>query len=376
MLKLSAGNPLARPVSVYTIVYVLATVTSINPWLSLWGVNWKPQGTITTLCVLIFFLSMAETLRTKEQVNRMTDALLLGSVPVAVYGLAQYFGLDPLGWITDSVSSILSTMGRSNFLGAYLAMVIPFTLFRIVTKRGYGWSLRYTLVLILQVICLLLTWARAAWLSFLGGCLVFLCLLAWRWRSWVLLAISIVVLIAGSWLFALMNHTSLPRQAINDSRSSGPSFDELRTASVDRRFIIWRSTLTLIPARWLLGYGPETFVTIFSSRYPPGSLYEGTDVLVDDPHNLILNQLMAIGLVGLLAFLEIIVRFYGTVFDAFSRGMNRWIEAITAATLGSATAFLIQAQFNPQVIVLVVLFWIVLAFGVVVHRWDRVTPSC
>ena len=376
LFGLRTNNPLALPVLIYTAAYALATVTSIDPRLSFWGSRDNLQGVMTVLIVVVFFLLIANALRTREQLDRMTTALLLGSIPVAVYGLSQYLGLDPLNWITDSVSPVLSTMGRSNFLGSYLAMVIPFTLARIVIRRGGGAALRYTLVLVLQVTCLLPTLARGAWLGFLGGSLVFLWLLARRWRSWALLAISIMALLIGTWLFASMNNIGLPQCAIrktaNVSQGSEPSFVELRTASVEARITIWKSTLSLILARWLLGYGPETFAAVFSSHYPPElARFEGPDVMVDDPHNLILDQLAATGIVGLLAFLCVIVGFYRITLGTFSRGIDRPTEATLAAILGSATAFLIQAQFNPDVIVLVAFFWLVLALGVVVHRWEQ-----
>ena len=373
---LRTNNPLALPALIYAAAYALATVTSINPQLSLWGSRDNPQGTITVLSVVVFFLLIANALWTREQLDRMITAILLGSIPVAVYGLSQYLGLDPLDWITDSVSPVLSTMGRSNFLGSYLAMVTPFTLARIVIRRGGGAALRYTLILVLQVTCLLLTLARGAWLSFLGGSLVFLWLLARRWHSWALLAISIMALLIGVWLFVSMNNIGLPQWAMhktaNMPQGSEPSFAELRMASVEARITIWKSTLSLIPARWLLGYGPETFATVFSSRYPPElARFEGPDVMVDDPHNLILDQLSATGIVGLLAFLCVIVGFYRVLLGTFSRGIDRPTEATLAAIMGSATAFLIQAQFNPDVIVLVALFWLVLGLGMVVHRWGR-----
>jgi putative inorganic carbon (HCO3(-)) transporter len=377
-LGLSANNPLALFVLIYAAAYTLATVTSIDSRLSLWGSSDNPQGTITVLSAVVFFLLMADALRTKEQLDRIVKALLLGSVPVAGYGLVQYLGLDPLDWITDSVSPVLSTMGRSNFLGAYLAMVIPFTLSRIVIGQGAGWSWRYALVLTLQITCLLLTLARGAWLGFLGGSLTFLWLLARRWRSRVLLAIFVTVLVIGSWLFASMNSSDVALAQLAADRTgnlpegSGPSFSQLRAASVGARITIWKRTLDLIPPRWFLGYGPETFAAVFSLHYPPElARFEGPNVVVDDPHNLILDQVMAAGIVGLLAFLGIIATFYRTTLGAFRRETDRRTQATVAAILGSATAFLIQAQFNPDVIVLSVLFWLVMALGVVVHRWGK-----
>jgi O-antigen ligase len=365
-IALLSTHPLALPALTYAFAYGLATTTSINPRLSLWGASDR-HGALTIASTLVFFLLVSSALRAQKQVERVITVLLLGSVPIALYGVAQHLGLDPINWITDSVSPVLSTMGRSNFLGAYLAMVLPFSLSRILRPVDGTQRLRYTIILLLQMSCLLLTQARAAWLGFTVGCLLFLALLARRWRSWPLVASFMFVLVAGSLFFVRMSG-AVAANATEVSQSQAPSFSELREASADRRIIIWQNTLRLIPARWLLGYGPETYLSVFSSHHPPGTLYDGKDALVDDPHNLLLDQLMAVGVVGFLAFVWTIVRFYRVALRTFGREKNRWGETTVAAILASATAFLVQAQFTPDVIVLVVLFWLVLALGVVVHR--------
>jgi len=250
ILKPKFENPLLLPVLIYAGAYLLATAASIDPVLSLWGSSHRPYGIATLLGTVIFFVLVAGALQRQEQVERLSKALLFGSVPVAFYGLVQYLGQDPLNWTTDSISPVLSTMGRSNFLGAYLAMVIPFTLSRLVTGDG-AWSPRYAVVLALQVACLLFTLARGAWLGFLGGCLLFLWLLASRWRSRGLLAVSIVVLLVGSWLFIYMymNEATPPLWASGKTtgvaQGSGPTFGELRVASTEDRIAIWRNTLGL-----------------------------------------------------------------------------------------------------------------------------------
>ena len=62
-----------------------------------------------------------------------------------------------------------------------------------------------------------------------------------------------------------------------------------QSMSPARRLIIWRAAWPLIAERPLLGYGLETFVTVFNSRHPPGLFYDGTDALVDAPHNQLLG---------------------------------------------------------------------------------------
>jgi hypothetical protein len=116
MRRFWADNPLIMPVLLYGFVYLLATFVSVKPQDSLWGLSDK-HGTLTTLCGLLFFLLMAGTLRTRKQVEVSITALLLGSVPISFYGLLQFLALDPLDWVTDSVSPSSLPWGAQTIWG-------------------------------------------------------------------------------------------------------------------------------------------------------------------------------------------------------------------------------------------------------------------
>lgn len=370
-------NPLAWPVLFYASAGVLATVASVDPEQSLWGSASNPHGTVTTLCLVAFFFLIAEALSTGEHLDRMVSALLLGSVPVAIYGLAQYLGRDPLQWLTHPVSRTLSTMGNSIFLGAYLAMVVPFTLSRLVAARERRGTWRYGVVLALQVTCLLFTRARGAWLGFLGASLLFLVCLAWRRRRKVLLPAAVVFLLAGGWAFAAMSGAGRTLQAPGQAARAaeqGASLSKIRAASLGARIAIWRGTLALIPERWLLGHGPETFAQVFAAHYPPDlARYQPREQIVDDPHNILLEHCASAGVVGLVAFVGLLATFFWVTLCALGRAADKASEATVVAIASSATAFLIYAQFNPDVIALSALFWLDLALGVAALR--RANPT-
>lgn len=354
--------------------HLVATALSPEPWLSLWGPGHNPHGAFTTVCGVAFFLLLTDALRHGDRFDRLVTAMLLGSVPVAVYGLVQYFGQDPLPWITDAVSPVLSTMGRSNFLGAYLAMVVPFTLLRLAACDGAGNRLQYGVVLALQVACVWLTLARAAWLALIAGCLCFVGLLAWRRRSRSLALLAVAVLLIGLGWYGVMDTVSLPRPerrlGVAEPNPAAVPFPDLRAASVHVRLVIWRTTLALIGRRWWIGYGPERFATVFADHYPAElARYQGPQAVVDDPHNLLLDQLMAAGAPALIAFLGVVASFGGLVVTAFRQSPAGNAQAALAAVLAAVAAFLVQAQFNPDVVVLWAFFWLALAWGVALcHR--------
>lgn len=388
----------------YAGVVLLATAISVDSRLSLWGTSDNPAGAVTLLAGVLFFLLLASVLRWPAQINRLVHMLILASVPVMVYGFAQALGLDPLPWITDSVSPVHATLGRSNFLGAYLAMVAPWTLALAVlgsphgedqassvtdgfhdatddsSANGYSTSgfaaepSRFWIILILQVVCLALTLARGAWMGLTVGCVSLLVLLAIRWRKRRFWLAAGLALAGGAAVLAALTFVRLPAGA-QQAAAAGMSYPELRVESAWRRSIIWQHALALVPHRWPLGYGPATFQPVFSNRYPPGTLYQGGDAVVDDPHNLLLERLLATGVLGLAAYGGVVIAFYSAGLALWRRPADRWRDALAAAALASVAAYLTQAQFNPDVIVLNMLFWLALAVLTALMRSRIASPG-
>lgn len=364
-------NPLLLPVLMYTVVYILASIVSMDPWRSFWGLS-TSNGAITVLSTVLFFLLIARVLQNSIQIDRLITALLVGSVPVAIYGWLQYFGLDPLEWTTTSISPVHSTIGYSLFLGAYLDIVIPFTLFRILGGEAHGPKrpLPYIFILILQIMCLLFTLSRGAWLGVLGGCLLFFGLLAYRFRMRKLIIISVVVLIVGSYFFISMNKgLVIPPLGVQNGLSD-TIVVQSREISNNERIMLWIYTLPMISRRYLIGYGPETYSIAFWLYYPPENFPQLSRLHPWDPHNIILYHLTATGVLGFLTFLWVLIIFYKITFTALKRMTDPRRGIMAAAILSSTTGFLIQAQFNPNAMVPMALFWIVMALGVSIYRWE------
>ncbi len=99
---------------------------------SLLGSYQRLQGTYTTLSYIVIFFLMLQGLRTKQQFNRVVTVAILVSFPIALYGLVQHFGLDPLPWGGNVTDRVASNMGNAIFVAAFLIMVVPLTLSRLM----------------------------------------------------------------------------------------------------------------------------------------------------------------------------------------------------------------------------------------------------
>ena len=280
-------SPLTLPVAVLLTVIVAATVLAHAPVLSLWGSHERAEGALTLVCLPILALLVATRIPGAAGAVRLFWALSATTLPLAAYAALQLLGPDPLGLVTDARSPVFATLGRANFLGAYLAMLAPSdaqpagaglspprqgTGDRSAGAPGGGAARdpdpRQR--------------ARRSWSAI--ACWVALThrrrLLGLRRRTPALVAAwgLLAVLLAAALGFA-------------QAGGSGAA-----------RLAIWQGTQKLIAARPLLGYGPDSLGQVFPRVYPPELVYyQGRGLDVDRAHNLILDWTVTLGVLGLFA---------------------------------------------------------------------------
>ena len=128
--------PLVLPALLLGAVYLVSTAASVAPRISLWGSYQRLQGTYTTLSYIVVFCMMLQGLRRREQVRRLLTTIIVTSLPISLYGLMQHYRLDPLPWAGDVTSRVASNLGNAIFVAAYLIMVVPITVARIIQLLG------------------------------------------------------------------------------------------------------------------------------------------------------------------------------------------------------------------------------------------------
>ncbi|NWJ45969.1 MAG: O-antigen ligase family protein [Chloroflexi bacterium] len=128
-----ATRPLVLPAYILTFAYIAATLISVVPGVSLWGSYDRLEGTYTFLSYVVFFLAIVFNLRERRQIERIISFILLTNVPVSIYGVMQHYKADPLPWQGDTTFRVTSTMGNAIFIAAYLIMVVPIVVYRILT---------------------------------------------------------------------------------------------------------------------------------------------------------------------------------------------------------------------------------------------------
>ncbi len=364
------STPLVLPTLLLVVAYLVSTVLSVAPRISLWGSYVRLQGTYTTLSYILIFFLVLVTLRRQEQIDRLVSTAILTSVPVSLYGVLQHYGLDSLPWSGDVITRVAANMGNSIFVAAYLIMVVPLTLARLVEafsallkddSESISHALLagcYTFVLSVQVICILFTQSRGPLLGLLAGLYVFVLVglislrrsirdqqalgardavralafallslptgvvpayialvalkrgLRWLWLSWVIHTVLLGLFLV---LFNVPNTPLASLRELPYIGRMGRVFEtEAGTGKV--RVLIWEGALKLItadPLRALVGYGPETMHVAYNPYYPPElAYYEARNASPDRSHNETLDSLVITGLFGFVAYMSLFVSIF------------------------------------------------------------------
>lgn len=339
--------PLAIPVIALVVIYTLSTIFSVTPRNSLWGSYQRLQGTYTTFSYLVIFISIAATMRKRVQVERLLTILIITSLPISLYGILQHYQVDPVPWGGDTSSRIATNMGNSIFAAAYLIMVFPLTLGRIIQAfdgilhGGSGFSLVtqvvrgvfYVFTISVQIIAQYFTYSRGPALGLIVGLFLIAIFLSMAWRKrWLTYTVLAGAVVVGT-LLLLFQIPNGPFEALRATPAIGRYGQLLNSESNNAkvREYIWQGAARMVGIhqpiqfpdgstdklnflRPLIGYGPESMYVAYNPFYVPAlGQVEKRNASPDRSHNETWDSLVITGVLGLLVYLLIFssVFYYG-----------------------------------------------------------------
>lgn len=274
----------------FALVLCLSTLLSPHQTVALFGGLDRANGLLTQLSYLLLFACVAIQIDNAAS-RQLLTVLILTALPICLLGLLQAAGWQPLPLLTDARSLVTTTLGRANFTGAYLALLVPLTLAAAQTAKG-GWQ-RYgfTALAILELAVIGLAQARAAWIALLVGVCVWLWLQNgphWSRRMRWLTGLGGIAVLGGGLLLVLQ-------------------WGIAAGGSIAARWTIWQASLRLLWPHLWLGYGADTLELHFPAVYPPSLVYyQGRGVVVDRAHNWLLDWSLSYGVVATLLLIALI----------------------------------------------------------------------
>ncbi len=346
--RISWRTPLVLPTLLLVAIYMISTALSVAPRTSLLGSYQRLQGTYTTFSYIVIFLMIIQGMRTRVQLDRLINLIIITSLPIAIYGLIQRASVDPLPWGGDVTERVAGNMGNAIFIAAYLVMTFFLTVGKIAEAFGSVLTTNearvsdviraagYILIALLNAyIVLILAGSRGPQLGWLAGLFFIVLLLIQLVRRQKLrLGLTLGYLAAGlvglGFFFMLnFNHSALfdkLREFTLFSRLSSVMQTEGGTNAV--RVLIWEGDVKLVQPhaplsfpdgrvdvfnaiRPLVGYGPESMYVAYNPFYPTDlAHFEARNASPDRSHNETWDSLVITGLVGFLAYMFLFGSFF------------------------------------------------------------------
>jgi len=232
------------------------------------------------------------------------------------------------------------------------------------------------LLLALQIVTLFFTGARGAWLGFLAGVLVFVWLTAKRGNRRTTARSVLAVAAAGGVVILLLNIPGGPLQPLR----TAPGLNRIANitdsggagGSAKGRVLIWQGVGQLMTedpsigdtwggiGRDIVGYGPESLHWAFQAVYPVELRRLTSEIWTwDRAHDIYLDYLVDAGILGLLAFVALIIVYFRQAMVNFQR-VERESAWIVVAGVSAVVAHLVDGAFGIEEVVTLLILWIIM----------------
>ena len=378
-------SPLIIAVLALGFFIILATIFSISPSVSFWGSWFRGEGLLTWLCWIVFAFILANYLRRRDQLMRLVYVLLASSAIVALLGILQHlFSEAMLQFFKSSTGDrVTSTTGNALSLSAFLAMVIPFNLAFIfhlwplrLSSSHRRWLVSLSVLLALQIWCLILAQYSITILLFIVGAASFVAIVGVVSKNRPILISSVIGfitlgIIALNLVLPLFNNDISNKDTeIAPINITEPS--RLET-SIGYRVRLWETAVQIMLAspeipftedkisgiRPLIGYGPETFIVTSQYMFPEElkSSHTYQALLYDRPHNHYLYIGTTTGLLGILAYATVLAIFLYLAFRKLLRSPPGLELFLLVGITASMLQYIIDSVFNPSTFSPEVIFW-------------------
>lgn len=343
----------------YAIILSISLIFALDLKLAIQGRPFRVDGLST---MIVYFLLFIAARSSKLTTRKLTRALLITATILSIYGIFQYFRIDPFprDFIRGQWNRSFATFGNPNFLGTYLVLMIPFALHLYIKEQKKLGVIVYAILLF----CLLCTRTRGAWI---GGIIALLSYIVFtniydkRFKSTidknvVILLVTIVILFSFNQISGggfIQRFTSISIEA-TEVLTDGDNAEK----GGGSRIFIWKKVIEMIGEKPYFGYGIENLAEPFVEKYESEMIEKyGYVLFVDKAHNEYLHIAVTSGIPSLIIYLVFILQVIKKGIKRLHVHPKYW--PIMAALFG----YLSQAFFNISVVSVAYIFWIFLGLA-------------
>ncbi|MBA3733394.1 O-antigen ligase family protein [Patescibacteria group bacterium] len=334
---------------------LVADLLGVNVYKSLWSNYERMEGFVLILHLLMYYFVASSILNTKSRWMQFWNVSIIASVIMSLYGVLQLIGKFA---INQGGTRVDATFGNAAYLSIYLVFHIFLCLYMLAGEVKESWhKWAYGLAALLETFILYFTATRGAILGLVGGLLLAGIILAWKEREnkWVRqtaygLIGAVAVLVIG--MYSIRNTAYVAKSQVL-SRFSTLSVSEFKTQG---RYFVWPMALKGVAEHPIFGWGQENFNFVFNKNYNPAMF--GQEEWFDRTHNVVLDWMVAGGIVGFAAYVSMFVALLYYIW----RKESNFKLAEKAIFTGMIAAYIFHNMFVFDNLLTYILFFSLLAF--------------
>ena len=326
------------PLLVFLGFSILSLVFSIDVHTSIYGYYSRWNGGLLSLVSYSILYWVFVTYFDAKSALTAIRYTLYATIPVALWAVAEHFGVDSKMWVQDVQNRVFSTIGQPNWLAAYIVSLIYLPLSGLLKSQisnppagragpksqiNFKSQILNFSIFILLFSVLLFTKSRSGLLAFGISSVVFWIMsffnnsplhppLKLRGGPERVIPTLVFIFIIGLLSLVFKNPIrdliikSVPNTE-NRIMNTSTSLESGGTESGEIRKIVWTGAIRIWQGsskNFWLGTGPETFAMAYYQYRPvEHNMTSEWDLLYNKAHNEYLNYLSTTGLLGLASYL-------------------------------------------------------------------------
>lgn len=240
---------------IFLVWALISTLTSIHIPTALHGKYKRYEGLLTFFTYFTMYFVAYQTFTTKKRIQTLVEIISVTGGVVALYGILQYIGADPIYWgnVPFEERRSFSTFGNPDLLAGYLVLAFPCSIVAFLDDSKRRWLHGISVFALSSG--LLTAFTRSGWLGALAGLIVLTVLLGRRlrpyWRQLAAVGAAFVIVLAAMIIYS-------STQSLNIVAKFEGAF-RLDSGTALGRFEIWKAGLKMMADRPLFGQGLDTY---------------------------------------------------------------------------------------------------------------------
>lgn len=300
---------LSWAIVIFGIIIFLTGLTGVDSYKTFWGTIERGEGFLTISHLIIYFLILTWTFKSKKEwLNYLSGAVMV-SLCVGFYAILQRANVEKFLWwriIHPGEKRLSATIGNAAFMGAYTLANFFLSLLLILKTKNIIWKFIFAGITIINLYVLYQTQTRGAAISLITitilGCLFYLIKSPHKIKRSIAGAVLLAIILFGSlvWLNKdsdWVQESPMLRRLVTISPTDITT--ESRLLAIDTSWKGWKD-------RFILGYGWENY-NIAYNKYFHAEIFKdaGSQLWFDRAHNTIFDVAVTTGIFGLINYLVI-----------------------------------------------------------------------